>query len=314
MDAFEKPLPLILIAGPTASGKSALALALSRHLPVTIINADASQVYADLRIVSARPSAAEEAQAPHKLFGHVDGAVAYSAATWAADARKAIVGARAASRLPILVGGTGLYVRTLLDGIAPVPEIDPAIRSRVRALCVDTAFSQLTHEDEPAAHRLHPTDRTRIARALEVILSTGKPLAHWQMEKAGGIADQVRLLPMLLLPPRVWLYDRCDQRFDMMLKHGGINEVKALLARGLHPDLPVMRAIGVREITAMIEAPETMAEHSNRARIATRQFAKRQFTWFRNQSPSAWPRFEQQLDNDSINDLVIKLRDTALTS
>jgi tRNA dimethylallyltransferase len=314
MDAFEKPLPLILIAGPTASGKSALALALSRHLPVTIINADASQVYTDLRIVSARPSAAEEAQAPHTLFGHVDGAAAYSAATWAADARKAIMSARAAWRLPILVGGTGLYVRTLLDGIAPVPEIDPAIRTHVRALCVDTAFSQLKQKDVAAAQRLHPTDRTRIARALEVILSTGKPLAHWQKEKAGGIADQVQLVPMLLLPPRAWLYDRCDQRFDMMLEHGGMNEVKMLIARQLDPDLPVMRAIGVREITAMIEAPETIAEQSERAKIATRQFAKRQFTWFRNQCPPAWPRFEQQLDNDSINELVIKLRNMALTS
>jgi tRNA dimethylallyltransferase len=307
-------LPLILIAGPTASGKSALALALSRLMPTTLINADASQVYRDLRVISARPSVAEEAETPHRLFGHVDGSNAYSAAAWASEARDAIAQSHAEGNVPVLVGGTGLYIRTLLDGIAAIPEIDPKIRASVRAMPVADAFDQLRQEDGCAAQRLPATDRTRIARALEVILSTGKSLTQWQMEKKGGIAAAVRLVPTLLLPPRSWLYDRCDQRFDFMLHNGGVDEVKALMARNLDPDLPVMRAIGVREIAALLEAPETMSAQRELAKIATRQFAKRQYTWFRNQCPPAWPRFDQQLDNDSINELVIKLRDTALTS
>ena len=190
MKSDSEKLPLILIAGPTASGKSALALALSRLLPVTIINADASQVYRDLRIVSARPSVEEERQAPHRLFGHVDGAQSYSAAAWAADARTMIAKVQANWRLPVLVGGTGLYLRTLLDGIAPVPEIDPEIRKAVRALPVAVAHAALALEDSAAAARLSANDMTRVARALEVVRSTGKPMAHWQAEQAGGIGDR----------------------------------------------------------------------------------------------------------------------------
>ncbi len=253
------------------------------------------------------------AEAPHKLFGHVDGAVAYSAAAWAQDARRAIAATRAAWRIPLIVGGSGLYIRTLLDGIAPVPEIDPTIRAAVRGLPVEDAYALLVHEDSKAAARLHPTDRTRIARALEVVRSTGQPLAQWQEDKSGGIADEVRLLPLLLLPPREWLYARCDMRFDAMLENGGTDEVRTLLARGLDPDLPVMRAIGVREIADMIATPEAADDARVRAKIATRQFAKRQFTWFRNQSPADWVKIDTQLNNDNINDLAIKLRNTVLT-
>jgi tRNA dimethylallyltransferase len=305
--------PLVIIAGPTASGKSALALALSRLVPATIINADASQVYADLRILSARPLPDEEAQAPHRLFGHIDGAESCSAAHWAKDAKTAITEAHKDGRLPVLVGGTGLYLRTLLDGIAPIPEIDPAIRQSVRALDVALAYARLADVDADAASRLNPNDTTRIARALEVALSTGKPLSVWQDVKMGGLSPSVSVSAMILLPPRDWLRARCDARFDAMLENGAMEEVQALLARRLDANLPVMRAIGVREIAAMISDPSCRAVMAEAAKAATRQFAKRQYTWFRNQSPAAWERSEGQLDDSLINDLAIKLRNTALT-
>lgn len=313
MKSHSEKLPLILIAGPTASGKSALALALSRLLPVTIINADASQVYRDLRIVSARPSPEEERQAPHRLFGHVDGAQAYSAAAWAVDARAMIAKVRASWRIPLLVGGTGLYLRTLLEGIAPVPEIDPDVRHAVRALAVSDAHAALTLQDREAAARLSPNDTTRVARALEVVRSTGKPMSHWQAERIGGIGESVRLVPMILLPPREWLFARCDARFDAMLAGGAKDEVAALLSRGLDPTLPVMRAIGVREIAAMLATPSDAERHAIEAKIATRQYAKRQFTWFRNQPPADWLRIETQLDNEIVENLAIKLQHMTLT-
>lgn len=313
----ESPLlrpKVALIAGPTASGKSALALALAKLLPATIINADASQVYRDLRIISARPSADEEAEAPHSLFGYVDGAVASSAAAWAADARTEIAAAHDAGNLPILVGGTGLHIRTLLDGIAPVPDIDPAIRRDVRALDVADAFSALSREDPEAAGRLSANDTTRVARALEVVRSTRRPISAWQGDKVGGIGAAITLIPMILTPPRDWLLARCDARFVAMMDSGGIDEVAALLDRGLDPALPVMRAIGVREIAALLDGKMTRIEAMAAAQLATRQYAKRQSTWFRNQPPSDWQRVDAQLDAYLINDLAIKLHDTALTN
>ena len=286
---------------------------MSRLLPITIINADASQVYRDLRIVSARPSRDEERQAPHRLFGHVDGAESYSAAQWADDARETIAKVRANWRIPLLVGGTGLYVRTLLDGIAPVPDIDPLVRQAVRALSVAEAHSALTAEDPAAAVRLSSNDTTRVARALEVVRSTGMPLAHWQAERTGGIGNEVRLVPMVLLPPREWLLSRCDSRFDAMLAEGGKDEVAALIARGLDPTLPVMRAIGVREIAGMLADPASVPSLSEQAKVATRQYAKRQYTWFRNQPPGDWLRIDAQLDNDIINTLATKLQHMTLT-
>ncbi len=304
---------MVVIAGPTASGKSALALALSRLTPVTIINADASQVYRDLRIVSARPSVEEEAGAPHRLFGTVDGAEPCSAAAWAGMAKEAISDAQRDSRLPVLVGGTGLYLRTLLDGIAPVPEIDPDVRAEVRALPVDQAFDCLSREEPTAALRLSPNDSTRVARALEVIRSTGRTLTDWQADRVGGISDDVNVTGMVLLPPREWLFERCDARFIEMLENGGLAEVQALLARQLDPALPVMRAIGVAEIAAMLEHPEEREALTTKAQIATRQYAKRQYTWFRHQPPAEWEWIDAQLNADNINDLAIICRDTALT-
>ncbi|PZP14328.1 MAG: tRNA (adenosine(37)-N6)-dimethylallyltransferase MiaA, partial [Sphingomonas hengshuiensis] len=209
--AAERPT-IALIAGPTASGKSAMALTLAERDNGVIINADSAQVYADLRVLSARPSLTEEARVPHRLFGHVAANDGYSAAAWAGDARAAIAAVHRAGQLPILVGGTGLYLRTLLDGIAPVPPIDPAIRAEVRALPVTTAYAALGEADPAAAARLNPADTTRIARALEVIRSTGRPLSAWQAERRDGIGADVALRPLLLMPDRAALMEKCDAR------------------------------------------------------------------------------------------------------
>lgn len=287
---------LALIAGPTASGKSALALALAERRAGTIINADSAQVYKDLRIVTARPSEEDEALVPHRLYGFRDAAEPCSAATWAADAAREIAAARQAGRLPILAGGTGLYIRTLLDGIAPVPEIDVAIRAEVRALPVGAAHEALAQEDPGAAARLRPSDTTRVARALEVVRSTGRPLAEWQKERRGGIAGDFTLVPLILLPPRDWLHMRCDERFEKMMSEEGLEEVRSLVARKLDPALPAMRAIGVVEIAAFLRGEIDRDRALELGRIATRQYAKRQYTWFSRQPPPHWPRFEAPLD------------------
>lgn len=300
---------MALIAGPTASGKSALALRLAERTGGTIINADASQLYRDLRVLSARPSAEEEARAPHRLFGTRDGALPCSAADWAAMARAEID----AADFPILVGGTGLYLRTLIEGIAPVPPIDPAIRTEVRALPVAVAHAALAALDSEAAARLRPSDTTRVARALEVVRSTGTPIRQWQARKVGGIGDSVRIVPMILLPPRDWLHARTDARFAAMLEQGAIAEVEALIARNLDPALPVMRAIGVREIADWLAGESDRDTMIARAAAATRQYAKRQYTWFRHQPPEAWERYLTQLDDVSIDQLAIKLQQSALT-
>jgi tRNA dimethylallyltransferase len=303
MNMDDKP-PLALIAGPTASGKSALALALAERANGVVINADSAQVYRDLRIVSARPTPEDEARAPHRLYGYRDGADVCSAADWAADAKAAINEAHKAGKLPILIGGTGLYVRTLLKGIAPVPSIDAEIRAAVRALPVAAAHAALAHEDPEAATRLRPSDTTRVARALEVVRSTGRPLADWQGERVGGIDAQVALRPLILLPPRDWLHARCEARFAQIFSDDGISEVRALLDRHLPVAAPVMRAIGVREIAAFLSGEMTRGEALAAGQAATRQYAKRQYTWFRRQPPPDWPRFERPLDCDEVADAL----------
>lgn len=291
-----------------------MAVALAQMLEsAVVINADASQVYADLTILSARPTPEEMAGIPHRLFGPVDGSVAYSAAAWAADARAEIAAAHAAGATPILVGGTGLYLRTLLEGIAPISAIDPAVRAAVRAMDVADAYDALSASDPAAAARLNPADRTRVARALEVVQSTGRPLADWQAASEGGIADRIALAPMILLPPRDWLRERCDRRLAQMFAGGAIAEVDALLSRHLDPDLPVMRAIGVPQIAAWQSGAIDENDALLRAQAATRQYAKRQYTWFRNQSPADWPRHTESLSVDNINELAIILRDRLLT-
>jgi tRNA dimethylallyltransferase len=297
-----------LIAGPTASGKSALALALAEARGGTVINADSAQVYADLRILTARPTAEDEARVPHRLFGHIDGGDAYSAARWAAEARTAIHEAHADGRLPILVGGTGMYLRTLLDGIAPVPEIDPEIRAEVRALPVSDAHAALGQADPEAAARLHPTDTTRVARALEVVRSTGRPLTAWQSERVGGIGEEIALAALILLPDRAWLTARTDQRFEAMLDSGAVDEVRALHARtDLTENAPVRRAIGVREIAGWLAGKIGRDEAAALAQAATRQYAKRQYTWFRRQPPDSWERCKATETDVSLEHIVRKL-------
>jgi tRNA dimethylallyltransferase len=288
-------LPTVaLIAGPTASGKSALALDLARAANGVVINADSAQVYRDLRVITARPPIEEEALAPHRLFGHVDAAdTGYSAARWAAEAAREVDAAHAAGRLPILVGGTGLYLRTLIDGIAPVPAIDAHVRAEVRALPVAAAHAALAAEDPAAAARLAPADTTRVARALEVVRGTGRPLAEWQAARAGGIGDRIDLVATILLPPRDVLVARCDARLAQMFDGGAPEEVAALLARAdLPADAPVRRAIGVPEIAAWLAGDATRDAALAAARLATRRYAKRQLTWFRHQPPPTWLRTE----------------------
>ena len=299
--------PLALIAGPTASGKSALALALAEQANGVVINADSAQVYRDLRVVTARPGAAEEARAQHRLYGYRDGADSCSAADWAGDAKAAIDEAHAAGRVPILVGGTGLYLRTLLDGLAPVPQIDPAVRAEVRALPVAEAHAALGNEDADAAARLRASDTTRVARALEVVRSTGRTLKEWQAERSGGIGNEVALRPLILLPPRDWLHARCDARFEEIMSEEGIEEVRSLLERNLPALAPVLRAIGVREITAVLHREMTRAEALAAGKAATRQYAKRQYTWFRRQPPPGWPRFERALEDNALADALVML-------
>jgi tRNA dimethylallyltransferase len=303
--------PLALIAGPTASGKSALALALAERAGGVIVNADSAQLYRDLKVLSAAPGDDDKARAEHRLYGVVDGAEPCSAADWAAMARREIDDIHRQSKLPILVGGTGLYLRTLLDGIAPVPPIDPDVRREVREAAVEANRARLAKLDPDAAARLKPADTTRIARALEVVLSTGRPLSDWQRHRQNGIGDVVALRPLILLPPRDWLRARCDERFAAMIADGAIEEVKALLERKLDPKLPVMRAIGVREIAAFLNGETSREQAIALGQQATRQYSKRQYTWFAHQPPPEWPRFTEPLEANSVGAALELLRPSA---
>jgi len=293
--------PVVLIAGPTASGKSALALRFAERTGGAIVNADSAQIYRDLPILSAAPSPDDRSRAEHLLYGTRDGAEPCSAAEWAALAKAEIARLHKEQRLPSLVGGTGLYLRTLLDGIAPVPPIDPHIRTEVRAASVTDNLSELGERDPAAAARLNAADTTRIARALEVVKSTGRTLAEWQEKREGGIGDAIDLKPLILLPPRPWLHERCDRRFAAMVELGAVAEVEALLARNLDPQLPVMRAIGVPELRSLLRGELTEQQAIAAGQQATRQYAKRQYTWFAHQPPPDWPRFEAQIEGDAVH-------------
>ncbi|MFL6748002.1 MAG: tRNA (adenosine(37)-N6)-dimethylallyltransferase MiaA [Sphingomicrobium sp.] len=293
--------PVALIAGPTASGKSALALALAKRSRGAVINADSAQVYRDLPILSAAPSAEDRAGAEHLLYGVLDGAEPCSAADWAELAKAEIARLHGEHRLPILVGGTGLYLRTLLEGIAPVPPIDPGIRAEVRSAGVAENLAALARLDPAAAATLNPGDTTRIARALEVVRSTGRTLKQWQQNRLGGIGAEIELQAMVLLPPRPWLYQRCDRRFAEMVEQGALNEVKALQERRLDPNLPVMRAIGVAELGAQLRNELTLDQAVAAGQQATRRYAKRQYTWFAHQPPPEWPRFHDPLEGGAID-------------
>lgn len=297
---------MALIAGPTASGKSTVALSLAEArrkagLETWIVNADSMQVYADIPVLSAAPSNTLQKQFPHKLYGEWDGAESCSAADWARRARSVIDEARQAGALPVLVGGTGMYMKVLIEGIAPIPDIDPEVRAVVRAMPTETAYEALLIEDPTRAAELDPGDSQRIARALEVKRSTGVTLGDWQQAKTGGIGEEIDLHALVMLPERQWVYKRCDTRFEAMLENGAIEEVEELLKRDLSPDLPVMRAIGVPEIAAFLDGDISKEELIEQGARSTRNYAKRQFTWFRNQSPDDWQRVKSEnIDIDSI--------------
>jgi len=269
-----------------------------------IVNADSAQVYRDLKILSAAPTNEELLKAEHRLYGVQDGALPCSAADWAAMAKQQVAEIHGSGRTPILVGGTGLYLRTLLDGIAPVPAIDADVRARVREAGVVDNHQKLRTFDPAAATRLRPADTARVNRALEVILSTGRTLGEWQEQREGGIAGEVELRPLILLPPRKWLYARCNDRFAHMIDQGAVSEVEALLTRKLNPNLPVMRAIGVRELSAYLLGSITLDEAIAAGQQATRRYAKRQYTWFAHQPPAEWPRFQEALDLDRVGEAL----------
>jgi tRNA dimethylallyltransferase len=283
-----------LIAGPTASGKSALALRLAETLGGEVVNADSMQLYADLRLLSARPSAEDEARAPHHLYGVADAAETWSVGRWLDAARDALAGIAARGRTAIVVGGTGLYFRALTQGLAEIPPTPEPVRSQARAdyarLGEDAFRARLAGLDPLAAARIAPGDRQRLLRAYEVAAATGRPLNAWQASTAPTL-DAGGWRAVAIAPPRDALYARCDLRLETMLRHGALDEVKALVARGLDPELPAMKALGVRELAAHLAGQLSLAKALALAQQETRRYAKRQGTWFRNQTPD-WPRLE----------------------
>ena len=277
---------VLVIAGPTASGKSALALELADSLGGVVINADSLQCYRDLRILTARPDESAERRVPHRLYGFLDAAERGSAARWRALALDEIAAATDAQRLPILVGGTGLYLRTLAEGLAPVPEIPEEIRQEAiglhRALGGIAFRERLAQFDPMAAQRLFPRDKQRLIRAFEVVRATGLPLGVWQQRPHPD--NSYRFANILLAPPRTLLYDACNARFAWMIEAGALAESAALAARGLNPDLPVMKALGLPELLSHLRGETQLDEAVAAAQRATHRYAKRQMTWFRHQT------------------------------
>jgi tRNA dimethylallyltransferase len=283
------PSKAVLIAGPTASGKSALALDLAQMHGGTLINTDSMQVYRDLRVLTARPTPEQEALAPHRLYGHVDAAVNFSAGSFVADAAKMLTDARAQGRVPIFVGGSGLYFKAMTRGLSAVPPIPPEVREDVRARLerdgVEALHAELARRDPVSADRLKPRDRTRIARALEVMEATGRSLADWHREGLPPILPPDKFVALFLAPEREQLYARIDARFDAMLKTGALDEVAALAARKLDPLLPAMKAHGVPALIRHLKGEIALDQAAEIGRADTRHYAKRQFTWFRHQLP-----------------------------
>ncbi len=284
----------ILIAGPTASGKSALALDLAERSGGIIVNTDSMQGYSVLDVLTARPSAAELGRVPHFLYGHVHPSVAYSTGAWLRDVTKLIDDGTFSERPVIFVGGTGLYFRALAEGISDMPEIPQSIRDRWRHELKEQGAARLhsilLREDSAVAMQLKPTDSQRIVRALEVLDASGRSIADWQAARGRPLIDRDSARFLVIEPDRAELVERIEARFDRMLDKGALDEVKRLVALGLDPDLPAMKAIGVRELQAAMAEQMGFPEAIERAKIATRQYAKRQATWFRHQLGPEWQR------------------------
>ncbi|MGJ4930239.1 tRNA (adenosine(37)-N6)-dimethylallyltransferase MiaA [Bradyrhizobium sp. HKCCYLS2038] len=279
----------VLIAGPTASGKSALAMELAQKAGGVVINTDSMQVYRDLRVLTARPTVEEEAAVPHRLYGHVDAAVNYSAGHFVRDAAAVLDDARRSGRLPIFIGGTGLYFKALTSGLSAVPPVPEDVREAVRLRLardgVEALHAELARRDPAAGARLNLRDRTRIARALEVIEATGRPLADWHAETTPPLLPAGSTRALFIAPERETLYARIDARFDIMLERGALEEVERLAARGLDQLLPAMKAHGVPALIRYLRGEITREEASTIGKADTRHYAKRQFTWFRHQLP-----------------------------
>jgi tRNA dimethylallyltransferase len=287
----------ILLAGPTTSGKSALALSLAEALGGIIINADSMQIYRDLAIITARPTPTDEARAPHVLYGHVDASVNYSVGRWLLDARAALAEAGRRNLLPIFVGGTGLYFKALTRGLAAVPpiptDIRAAVRARLKAEGAAALHAELARRDAATAARLMPGDRARVTRALEVVLATGRSLSDWHRKGLPAPVDAERAVKIFLSVLRAELYRRIDARFDAMLAGGAIEEVKALAARNLDPALPAMKAHGVPWLIRYLNGEISLTEAADGGKRDTRRYTKRQATWFRHQLPD-WTWLESE--------------------
>jgi len=281
----------VLIAGPTASGKSALAVALARHLGGVVVNADSMQVYRDLCVITARPRPEEMAGVPHRLYGHVDGAMNHSVAAYAAEVATLLAGLGGEGTVPVLVGGTGLYFKALTDGLSRIPPVPDEVRATFRAWALERPtgdlHAELASKDPEMAERLRPSDRLRVMRALEVLAATGRSLASFHGDREPGPLAGGRLLKIFLEPAREVVRARIDQRFETMMAEGALDEVAALRARQLDPLLPVMRAHGVPGLIAHLDGELSLAEAIARGQADTRAYAKRQITWFRHQM-SGW--------------------------
>lgn len=287
MQQAEEAIKAVLIAGPTASGKSALAIEIARRMDGVVVNADSMQAYGDLRILSARPSEAEEAMVPHRLYGHVDGAVNYSAMRYAADVAALLPELWKQGKLPVLVGGTGLYFKAVTEGFSAMPPVPEAVRSAFRAraegVATEALHAELAALDPVMAERLRPSDRMRIMRAIEVHLATGRSLASFQGEREPGPLDSLPLLRLFVSPPREEVRARIDRRFETMMAEGALEEVARLRERRLDPLLPIMRAHGVPGLIAHLDGAIPLEEAIARGQADTRAYAKRQVTWFRHQ-------------------------------
>lgn len=296
----EKP-DAILITGPTASGKSALAIRLARAHGGVVVNADSMQVYDTLRVLTARPGPDDMAKVPHYLYGHVPAATSYSTGAWLRDAARLLETLRAEGRMPVFVGGTGLYFMALTGGLADMPPVPPVIRDRLRARLQEEGPEVLHRllwmRDPETAEALEPADGQRVVRALEIIETTGRSIREFQRESGTPLVDPARALKIVVLPERSVLHSRIDVRFAAMLSQGAIDEVKALLAQDLPAALPIMKAIGVPQIAAYLNGRIAMDALIATGSAATRQYAKRQMTWLRNRMDESWRRIDPQKDD-----------------